>query len=57
MGFISFHKCIKNTFTDGTVLTEHQLNTSRRCWALERTRKIPTYLSRMKERRKKEERK
>lgn len=55
MDFISFHKCIKNTFTDGTVLTEHQLNASRRCWTLERTRKIPTYLRRMKERRKKEE--
>lgn len=55
MDFISFHKCIKNTFTYGTVLTEHQLNASRRCWTLERTRKIPTYLRRMKERRKKEE--
>ena len=48
MDFISFHKCIKNTFTYGTVLTEHQLSASRRCWTLERTRKIPTELGKTK---------
>ena len=49
------HKFIKNTSTDGTLLTEHQLNTSRRQSTLEITRKIPTLLGRMKERCEKEE--
>ena len=39
--FISLHQCIKNTSTDGTILTGNQLNTSRRPWTLERTKKIP----------------
>ena len=40
--FIYPHKCIKNTFTNGKILTEHQLNTSRRAQTPKRTRKIPT---------------
>ena len=54
MEFIPLRKCIKTTSTDGTILTEHQLNTSRRPWTPERTRKISAKPGRMKERREKE---
>ena len=41
MDFISLGKSIKNTFTHGTVLTEHWLNTSRRRQTPKKTRKSP----------------
>ena len=50
--FISPHKYIKNTSTNGTVLTEHLQNISRRLQTPKRTRKIPLQLGRMKERKK-----
>ena len=56
MEFSSPHKYVKNTYTDGTLLTEHLLNTSRRPRTPKRARKISTQLGRMKER-KKEKRK
>ena len=40
--FISPHKCIKNTATNGTILTEHLRKASRGPWTPERTNKIPT---------------
>ena len=39
--FISPHKRIKNTSTNGTILTGHWLNTNRGPWTHKRTRKIP----------------
>ena len=39
--FISLHGCIRNISIDETILTEHQLKTSRRPWTVERTIKIP----------------
>ena len=57
MEFISPHKCTKNTSTNWIILTKHQLNTSRGPERPQRTRKIPKWLGRMKERRGKEERK
>ena len=39
--FIFPHKCIRNTSTNATILTEHQLNTSRGPRTPKRTRKIP----------------
>ena len=42
MEFTSPQKYIKNTSTNGTILTDHLLNTSRRPWKPKRTRKIPT---------------
>lgn len=42
MEFISPHKCIKNTATNGTILTEHLQKASRGPWTPERTNKIPT---------------
>ena len=50
--FASPHKYIKNTPTNGTILTEHLLNTSRRPRTSKRTRKIPLQLGWMKERKK-----
>ena len=41
MEFISPHKHIKNTSTNGTILTEHMLNTNRGHQTPKRTRKIP----------------
>ena len=41
--FMSPHKHIKTTTTNGTFLTEHLLNTSRRPWTLERTERSPCY--------------
>ena len=38
----SSHKYIKNTSTNGTILTEHLLNTGRRPQTPERTRKSST---------------
>lgn len=35
------HKYIRNTSTDGTILTDHLLNTRGRLWIDERVRKIP----------------
>ena len=56
--FISPHKRIKNTSTNGTILTEDQLNISLGPWALGRTGKIPAYTDGTHKRRreKKEER-
>ena len=39
--FTSPHKHIKNTSTNGTILTEHMLNTSRRPRTPKRKRRIP----------------
>ena len=39
MEFTSPHKYIKNTSTNGTILTEHLLNTSRRPQTPKRTKK------------------
>ena len=50
--FASPHKNTKNTSANGTVLTEHLLNTSRRPWTPKRRRKIPTQPGRMTERKK-----
>lgn len=47
------HKCIKNTFTNRTILTEYLLNISRKFQIPKRTRKFPSQLGRMKERREK----
>ena len=44
--FTSPHKHIKNTSTNGTVLTEPRLNISLGPWAPGRTRKIPAYTDR-----------
>ena len=52
MEFTSPHKYIKNTSTNETILTEHLLNTSGEPQTPKRTRKIPTQLGRMKERKK-----
>ena len=49
MEHTSPHKYIKNTSTNETVLTEHQLNTSRGPQIAKRTRKIPAQPGRMKE--------
>ena len=49
MEFLSPHSYMKNTSTNGTVLTGHLLNTSKRLWTPKRTRKIPAQLARMKE--------
>ena len=56
--FISPHKRIKNTSTNGTILTEDQLNIRLGPWALGRTGKIPAYTDGTHKRRreKKEER-
>ena len=35
------HKCIKNTSTNGTIITENLLNISRGPWTSKKTRKIP----------------
>lgn len=47
---VSPQKCIKNTFTNGTVLTEPLLNICGRHWTPKRIRKIPLKPGRMKER-------
>ena len=52
MELVPPHRYIKNTSTNGTVLTEQLLNISGRLWKLKRTRKIPSQLGRMKERKK-----
>ena len=52
MEFTSSHKYIKNTSANETNLTEHMLNTSRGLWATKSIRKIPTQLGKMKERKK-----
>ena len=49
------HKYFKNTSANGTVITEHLLNTSRIPWGPKRTRKIPWQPGRMKETEKKRE--
>lgn len=51
MEFIFLHKCIKDTSTDETILTEHWLIICRRSWTPERREEIPEELGRMKERR------
>ena len=51
MEFIFLHKCIKDTATDETILTEQWLIICRRSWTPERTEEIPEELGRMKERR------
>ena len=51
MEFIFLHKCIKDTATDETILTEQWLIIFRRSWTPERTEEIPEELGRMKERR------
>ena len=53
MEFTSSHKYIKNTSTDGTILTEHLLNISRGPWTSKRSRKIPMKPGNMKEMKKK----
>ena len=53
MEFIFLHKCIKDTSTNETILTEHWLNICRRSWTPERTGEIPSELGRMKKRREK----
>ena len=50
--FVSPHKYIKNTSTNGTILTEHLLNISGRIRIPKRTRTISSQLGRMKERKK-----
>ena len=55
MKFISPHKYIKNTSANGTILTEHLLNISRRLQTPKRTVKIPTQLGRMTEKKKRKE--
>ena len=40
--FISLHIHIRNASTNGTVLTEHLLNTSRGPWTPKWVNKIPT---------------
>ena len=42
MEFIFPHKSIKNTSTNGTILTEHQLNTSRGSWSPKSTKMMTT---------------
>ena len=56
MEFIFLHKCIKDTSTNETILTEHWLNICRRSWTPERTGEIPSELGRMKKRREKKKR-
>ena len=51
--FVAPDKCVKNTPTNETVLTEHLLNVSGRLWTPKRTGKMPLQPSRMKEQRKK----
>ena len=51
--FASPHKYIKNTSTNGTVLTEHLLNTSGGSWTPIWTRKIPMQPGRMMKEKKK----
>ena len=41
LGFMCNHRYIKNTPTNGTIYTEHLLNTSRGPQIPKRTRKIP----------------
>ena len=57
MEFISPHKCIKNISTNGIVLTEHLLNTSRGPLTFKKTRKNTAKLGRTKEIRKEKEEK
>ena len=52
MKFVAPDKCVKNTSTNGTVLTEHLLNISRRLRTSIKTRKIPLQPGRTKERKK-----
>ena len=49
MEFTSSHKYIKNTSTNGTILTENLLNTNRGPWTPKRTRQTPMQLGRIKE--------
>lgn len=53
MKFVAPDKCVKNTSTNGTVLTEHLLNVRGRLWTPKRTGKMPLQLTRMKDQRKK----
>ena len=53
--FASSHKYIKNIPANGTTVTEHLLKISGKPQAPKRTRKIPTQSGRMKERKKKKE--
>ena len=55
MKFVAPDKCVKNTSTNGTVLTEHLLNVRGRLWTPKRTGKMPLQLTRMKDQRKKKE--
>ena len=52
MEFVSPHKYIKNTSTNGTILKEHLLNISERLQTPKKIGKIPSPLGRMKERKK-----
>lgn len=54
MECICLCRCNKNRSTVATVLTEHQLNTGRSCWQLEKIIQIYTWLGRTKERREEE---
>lgn len=51
MDFSFLHKCIKDTSTNETILTEHWLNICRRSCTPERIGEIPAELGRMKKRR------
>ena len=55
MQYTSPHKYIKNTSTNGEILTEHLLNSSGGPWTPKRTRKIPVQPGRMKEGKKRKE--